>query len=72
MIPEEIPEQAMTEPENPTTLGNLANDQCRFPKWQPPDTIGFFCGRKIWESSRQSCKEYCMYHVYIATKREKT
>ena len=66
MIPEEIPEQAMTEPENPTTLENLANDQCRFPKWQPPDTIGFFCGRKLWKHY-----SYCMYHVYIATKKDK-
>ena len=57
---EEIPSDAITEPENPTKLEDLAHDQCKFPlgKDSPP---AFFCGRKRW-----GMFSYCKTHKEIS------
>ena len=62
--PKEIPPSAIAEPENPTTLEDLANNQCRFPLGERNDPPKFFCGR-----NRHKHYSYCAYHVYIATKK---
>ena len=62
--PKEIPSSAIAEPENPTTLEDLANNQCRFPLGERNDPPKFFCGR-----NRHKHYSYCAYHVYVATKR---
>ena len=64
--PKEIPEHAIAEPENPTLLSEIANNQCKFPKWDKEDPY-YCCGRNQWKNY-----SYCMYHVYISTKKEKT
>ena len=71
-ILKEIPSSAIAEPENPTLMEDLKENQCKFPLYEdcPPK---YFCGRKQWKVPRKSSKYYCMYHVYIATKpKEKT
>ena len=45
------------EPENPTSLENLTNDQCKFPLWDKPTDPQFFCGREHWNKS-----SYCKMH----------
>ena len=62
--PKEIPPSAIAEPENPTTLEDLANNQCKFPLGERNDPPKFFCGR-----NRHKNYSYCAYHVYIATKK---
>jgi len=71
MIPEEIPEQAIDEPENPTLIEDLTDDQCKFPKWDKPNEPHFCCGRKKWKVPRKRSLYYCEYHVYITTKSDK-
>ena len=72
MILKEIPSSAIAEPENPTLMGDLKEDQCKFPLGEDSPTK-YFCGRKQWKVPRKSSEYYCMYHVYIATKpKEKT
>ena len=71
MILKEIPSSAIAEPENPTLMGDLKEDQCKFPLGEdcPPK---YFCGRKQWKVPRKSSEYYCMYHVYKATKSKET
>jgi len=72
MILKEIPPSAIAEPENPTLMEDLKEDQCKFPLGEdcPPK---YFCGRKQWTKPRKHGKYYCIYHVYIAIKpKEKT
>ena len=65
--PKEIPSSAIAEPEKPTLLEDLANDQCRYPLWEDNEPK-FFCGRTKYKHY-----SYCMYHVYITIKpKEKT
>ena len=45
------------EPENPTLLESLTNDQCRFPLWDKITDPQFFCGRGRWDKS-----SYCKMH----------
>ena len=62
--PKEIPSSAIAEPENPTLLEDLLNNQCRFPLWDKPDEPSLCCGR-----NRHKHYSYCAYHVYVATKK---
>ena len=62
--PKEIPSSAIAEPENPITLEDLANNQCKFPLGKRNDPPKFFCGR-----NRHKHYPYCAYHVYVATKK---
>ena len=45
------------EPENPTPLMYLTNNQCKFPLWKNSNELQFFCGRKHWNKS-----SYCKMH----------
>jgi hypothetical protein len=36
----------ITEPENPTLLTSLTNNQCKFPLWKNSNEPQLFCGRK--------------------------
>ena len=72
MIPEEILPSAIDEPENPTLIEDLTDDQCKFPKWDKPNEPHFCCGRKKWKVPRKRSLYYCEYHVGITTKREKS
>ena len=56
------------EPENPTSLENLTDNQCRFPLGEEEEAPTFFCGRQPWAGSRKHAPNYCKYHVYVATK----
>ena len=69
--PKKIPSSAIAEPENPTLLEDLTDDQCRYPLWEDNEPK-FFCGRKQWKAPRKYSKYYCMYHVYITTKPRET
>ena len=55
----------ITEPENPTLLVSLTNNQCKFPLWEKPDEPQLFCGKERWDKS-----SYCKIHTencYIKT-----
>ena len=43
------------EPENPTTLGSLIPNQCKFPVGGEKDPVEFFCGRERWVGTRKFC-----------------
>ena len=45
------------EPEKPTLLESLTNDQCRFPLWDKLTDPQFFCGKERWNKS-----SYCKMH----------
>ena len=45
------------EPENPTSLIDLTNDQCKFPLWDKPTDPQLFCGKERWNKS-----SYCRMH----------
>ena len=49
------------EPENPKTLEQLDNDNCRWPIGQPDEENFYFCGRKPIEGFA-----YCKLHVLYA------
>ena len=48
------PEHAIDEPENPTLIEDLTDDQCKFPKWDKPNEPHFCCGRKKMESIKKA------------------
>ena len=53
----EIPKTIPTiEPENPTPLTSLTNNQCKFPLWKNSNEPQLFCGRTYWN------KSYCKMH----------
>jgi len=58
------------EPENPTALGNLTTNQCKFPIGGERDPVEFFCGRERWVGRRKFAPHYCKYHVHVAAKLE--
>jgi hypothetical protein len=60
-----IPEEAMSEPRNPTSMLNITNDQCKYPLWGEKDREGLLCGRK-----RHGKYSYCAYHLYLTTKHD--
>ena len=60
-----IPEEAMGEPQNPTNMLDITNDQCKYPLGDILDKPKLFCGRK-----RYSKYSYCAYHLYITTKHD--
>ena len=45
------------EPENPTSLESLTNDQCKFPLWDKHTDPKLFCGKGRWNKS-----SYCKMH----------
>ena len=60
-----IPEEAMSEPRNPTSMLNITNDQCKYPLGGEKDRGGLLCGRK-----RHGKYSYCAYHLYLTTKHD--
>jgi|6_EtaG_2_1085325.scaffolds.fasta_scaffold226205_2 hypothetical protein len=60
-----IPEEAMSEPRNPTSMLNITDSQCKYPLGDILDKPKLFCGRK-----RHTNYSYCAYHLYITTKQE--
>ena len=60
-----IPEEAMSEPRNPTNMLDITNDQCKYPLGEELARAELFCGRK-----RYSKYSYCAYHLYITTKQD--
>ena len=60
-----IPEEAMSEPRNPTNMLDITNDQCKYPLGDILDKPKLFCGRK-----RHGKYSYCGYHLYITTKHD--
>ena len=60
-----IPEEAMSEPRNPTNMLNITNDQCKYPLGDTLDKPELFCGRK-----RHDKYSYCAYHLYLTTKHD--
>ena len=53
----ELPKTTSTiEPENPTLLMSLTNNQCKFPLWKNSNEPQLFCGRTHWD------KSYCKMH----------
>ena len=53
----ELPKITPTiEPENPTLLMSLTNNQCKFPLWKNSNEPQLFCGRTHWN------KSYCKMH----------
>ena len=63
-----IPEEAMSEPRNPTNMLNITNDQCKYPldnEKDVADSNTLFCGRK-----RHGKYSYCAYHLYLTTKHD--
>ena len=64
--PKEIPSSAIAEPEDPTLLEDLTNDQCRYPLWEDNEPK-LFCGRTTYKHH-----SYCGYHVWITTKPKET
>ncbi len=60
-----IPEEAMSEPRNPTNMLNITNDQCKYPLGDILDKPELFCGRK-----RHGKYSYCAYHLYLTTKQD--
>ena len=61
----DIPEEAMSEPRNPTSMLNITNDQCKYPLGDTLDKPELFCGRK-----RHGKYSYCAYHLYLTTKQD--
>lgn len=49
------------EPENPTKLENLTDEQCRWPLGEKMEPASLFCGRKCMEKFT-----YCKLHVLYA------
>ena len=45
------------EPEKPTPLESLTNDQCKFPLWDKPTDPKLFCGKERWDKA-----PYCKMH----------
>ena len=62
MIPKEIPSSAIAEPENPTTMEDLKEDQCKFPLGEINDPPKYFCG-----DVRYSNSPYCKVHLELCT-----
>ena len=63
-----IPEEAMSEPRNPTNTLNITDNQCKFPLDNEQDVADFntlLCGRK-----RHGKYSYCAYHLYLTTKQD--
>ena len=63
-----IPEEAMSEPRNPTNTLNITNDQCKYPldnEKDVADSNTLLCGRK-----RYGKYSYCAYHLYLTTKHD--
>ena len=60
-----IPEEAMSEPRNPTNMLDITNDQCKYPLGDTLDKPELFCGRK-----RHGKYSYCAYHLYLTTKHD--
>ena len=60
-----IPEEAMSEPRNPTSMLNITDSQCKYPLGEEKARAELFCGRK-----RYSKYSYCAYHLYLTTKQE--
>ena len=58
------------EPENPTTLGSLIPNQCKFPLGKEEESAELFCGRERWAGRRKFAPNYCKYHVHVAAKLE--
>ena len=46
----------ITEPENPTSLTSIKDNQCKFPLWKNSNEPQLFCGRTYWN------KSYCKMH----------
>ena len=63
--PKHIPEEAMSEPRNPTSMLNITNDQCKYPLGEEKARAELFCGRK-----RHGKYSYCAYHLYLTTKHD--
>ena len=60
-----IPEEAMSEPRNPTNMLNITDNQCKYPLGDVLDKPELFCGRK-----RHGKYSYCAYHLYLTTKQD--
>ena len=64
-----IPEEAMREPRNPTSMLNITDTQCKYPldnEQDVADSNTLFCGRQRHENY-----SYCAYHLCVVTKQDK-
>ena len=56
-----IPEEAMSEPRNPTSMLNITNDQCKYPLGDELARAELFCGKPCFDNF-----SYCAWHYIIA------
>ena len=55
-----IPEEAMSEPRNPTSMLNITNDQCKYPLGDELARAELFCGKPRFDNF-----SYCKWHFII-------
>ena len=65
-----IPEEAMREPRNPTSMLNITDTQCKYPldnEQDVADSNTLFCGRKqlVYNNKHYS---YCEEHIKLVIK----
>ena len=62
----ELPKITPTiEPEKPTPLTSLTDNQCKFPLWKNSNEPQLFCGRTHWDKSSYCKMHYVESHVEI-------
>ena len=66
-----IPEEAMSEPRNPTSMLDITNDQCKYPLGDEKDKPELFCGKLCWIDKSGKHHSYCWYHYEITHERKK-
>ena len=67
-----IPEEAMSEPRNPTNMLNITDSQCKYPldnEKDVADSNTLLCGRKrlVYNNKYYS---YCKYHIRLVIKQD--
>ena len=55
-----IPEEAMSEPRNPTSMLDITNDQCKYPLGEELARAELFCGKPCFKNY-----SYCPHHYII-------
>ena len=65
-----IPEEAMSEPRNPTNMLDITNDQCKYPLGDEKDKPELFCGKLCWIDKSGKHHSYCWYHYEITHERK--
>ena len=56
-----IPEEAMSEPRNPTSMLDITNDQCKYPLGDELARAELFCGKPCFKNY-----SYCAWHYIKA------